>query len=559
MIFQSPKNPNAHLTVKERESVSFPTRLLHESGLLKGKLLDFGCGLGKDVEFLKTKNYRIQGYDPHYLPAYPTEKFDTIFCNYVLNVLMPEEQSYVLMCISELLKPSGKAYFAVRRDTKKSGFIYNPKRNITVYQSVVKLPFKSIVLTEHCEIYEYQHFNQINKEVDCIFCSPSQECILLSEMATVYSIYDNYPISEGHTLIIPKKHSNNYFELTLREQTAIWMMVNRVKELLTNRFKPDGFNVGFNVNKAGGQTIFHTHIHVIPRYTNDVLHPEGGIRNVIPEKANYFKQEKKSKFKKEANNVLVAILNNKQDFMIAQQQNWYRIPVKSAPRILRENKVEYLALYQTKVFESEKYSIRWYAKITKISIVKRKNLFPNEIQNQKTETEYYKIEFQQLEALSEPIISQRGRRITFIPTSEEKFFKAKEINDIFNDSKIEDDLWEELKNNQISAERQYYVENGSFKAFLDFALFCKNLNIDVECDGDTFHLEEKDVKQDKQRQNDLAILGWTTIRFTTYQIEHEMEKSISLLKDTINQYGGLIEPKAQEKVRFFPKDQIGLF
>ncbi len=289
MIFQSPQNLNAHLTVKERERVSFPTRLLHESGLLVGKLLDFGCGLGKDIEFLKQQGYEVEGYDPHYLPAYPTAKFDTIICNYVLNVLLPEEQSYVLMCISELLKPTGKAYFAVRRDIKKNGFVYNPKRDITVYQCNAILPYKSIHKAEHCEIYEYQHFNQVGKENDCVFCAPSQASSLVSEMATVYSVFDNFPVSEGHTLVIPKKHSENYFELTLREQMALWLMVNRAKNLLTQRYKPDGFNVGFNVNKAGGQTIFHTHIHVIPRYTNDVLNPKGGIRNVIAEKGDYTK------------------------------------------------------------------------------------------------------------------------------------------------------------------------------------------------------------------------------------------------------------------------------
>jgi len=289
MIFQSPQNPNAHLTVKERENVSFPTRLLHESGLLVGKLLDFGCGLGKDIAFLKSKNYEVEGYDPYYLPAYPTEKFDTIICHYVLNVLLPEEQSYVLMCVSELLKPTGKAYFAVRRDIKKNGFVYNPKREISVYQCNALLPYKSIHKAEHCEIYEYQHFNQIGKETDCIFCAPSQASALVSEMATVYSVYDNFPVSEGHILVIPKRHSENYFEHNFREQMAIWIMVNRVKNLLTQRFKPDGFNVGFNVNKAGGQTIFHTHIHVIPRYANDVLNPKGGIRNVIAEKGDHSK------------------------------------------------------------------------------------------------------------------------------------------------------------------------------------------------------------------------------------------------------------------------------
>ncbi|MCA9982497.1 MAG: methyltransferase domain-containing protein, partial [Anaerolineales bacterium] len=80
-----------------------------------GRTLDFGCGLGADVAFLAAQGVDITGYDPHYAPTYPTEQFDTIMCHYVLNVLLPEEQAYVLMAISELLKPSGRAFFTVRR------------------------------------------------------------------------------------------------------------------------------------------------------------------------------------------------------------------------------------------------------------------------------------------------------------------------------------------------------------------------------------------------------------------------------------------------------------
>lgn len=91
-LYHSPKNPNSHLTVKERDRASYPTRTLLNKGVLKGKILDFGCGLGKDVEFLKAKNFDIQGYDPFYQSNYPTEKFDTIICHYVLNVLFQKNK-----------------------------------------------------------------------------------------------------------------------------------------------------------------------------------------------------------------------------------------------------------------------------------------------------------------------------------------------------------------------------------------------------------------------------------------------------------------------------------
>ncbi|HMT36224.1 MAG TPA: methyltransferase domain-containing protein, partial [Chitinophagaceae bacterium] len=109
-------NPNnySHFTAKERDSLSFPAKIIRNNNLLNGDILDFGCGFGSDIEFLKLHGFTIEGYDPHYQPVYPTKKYDTILCLYVLNVLLPEEQAEVIMNISSLLKPTGKAYFAVR-------------------------------------------------------------------------------------------------------------------------------------------------------------------------------------------------------------------------------------------------------------------------------------------------------------------------------------------------------------------------------------------------------------------------------------------------------------
>ncbi|MEO8399692.1 MAG: methyltransferase domain-containing protein [Ignavibacteriaceae bacterium] len=122
MVYKSKDNPNSHLTVKERKFPSLPLRFLLENSLLNGNILDYGCGLGKDLEHLKKLNFNTVGYDPYYFPNYPQKKFDTIICFYVLNVLLPDEQSHVLMSLSELLKLGGKAYFAVRRDIKGTGF-----------------------------------------------------------------------------------------------------------------------------------------------------------------------------------------------------------------------------------------------------------------------------------------------------------------------------------------------------------------------------------------------------------------------------------------------------
>lgn len=122
--------------------------------------------------------------------------------------------------------------------------------------------------------------------MDCVFCNLDKNQILFeNELALAF--FDNFPVSKGHTLIIPKRHSKNYFELTKEEISAIFELSQKVKEYLDKLYHPDGYNVGFNVNEAGGQSVMHTHMHVIPRYKGDAPNPRGGIRKVVKIKDQY--------------------------------------------------------------------------------------------------------------------------------------------------------------------------------------------------------------------------------------------------------------------------------
>ena len=273
--------------------MSFPTRWLKENNLLKGEIFDFGCGFGFDTDELQKEGYSIVGYDNYYRPEYPTKRFDTIICNYVLNVLEPKEQAEVLMEVSELLKPTGVAYFTIRRDLKSEGFRIHYVHKKPTYQCNVVLPYKSLFLNENCEIYEYKHFNRTNYKEKyklssgCPFCKLNTKVELVCETATAVAFFDGYPVSKGHTLIIPKRHVANYFDLSDEEQQDLWHMVNHCKTILEKRFHPDGFNIGINVNQAAGQSVFHVHIHLIPRYKGDVENPKGGVRGVIPTRQKY--------------------------------------------------------------------------------------------------------------------------------------------------------------------------------------------------------------------------------------------------------------------------------
>ena len=282
-------NPNSHLTAKERENLSFPSKLLYSKNLLIGDILDFGCGFGSDVKILKAKGLKIEGYDKYYFPEYPNKKFDTIICLYVLNVLLPEEQAAVLMELSQLIKPTGKVYIAVRRDIEFEGYRTHKVHQKKTYQCNVILNSKSFFKNDSCEIYEYQHFNQLlrNQNQTCPFCNPESEIELIVESATAYAIYDKYPVNSGHALVIPKRHCSNYFDLTFKEQAACIFMLNKVKDIITAKYQPDGFNIGVNIGDKAGQTVDHVHIHLIPRYNGDVEDPRGGVRGVIPSNQKY--------------------------------------------------------------------------------------------------------------------------------------------------------------------------------------------------------------------------------------------------------------------------------
>jgi diadenosine tetraphosphate (Ap4A) HIT family hydrolase len=112
----------------------------------------------------------------------------------------------------------------------------------------------------------------------CVFCAPDRPVLAASTLAVAFG--DLHPVSPGHTLVIPRRHVATYFECSTDEKVALWDLVERARELLATRH-PDGFNVGFNAGAAAGQTIFHAHIHVIPRYAGDVSDPRGGVRHAV--------------------------------------------------------------------------------------------------------------------------------------------------------------------------------------------------------------------------------------------------------------------------------------
>ncbi|MBN2505794.1 MAG: HIT family protein [Verrucomicrobia bacterium] len=121
----------------------------------------------------------------------------------------------------------------------------------------------------------------------CPFCHVPPERVLL-ETGTTLAFLDAYPVTEGHTLVIPKRHVTSIFELSPEELGALWAQVAAARHWLVHTYSPDAFNIGVNDGPAAGQTIPHAHIHVIPRRKGDAPEPRGGIRWIMPEKARYW-------------------------------------------------------------------------------------------------------------------------------------------------------------------------------------------------------------------------------------------------------------------------------
>ncbi|HEV3263635.1 MAG TPA: HIT family protein [Gemmataceae bacterium] len=123
-------------------------------------------------------------------------------------------------------------------------------------------------------------------QCDCPFCGLPSERILGSNAHAV-AVEDAFPVSPGYTLIILRRHTASFFELTSEELAAVYDLVLRAKNRLAATLRPAGYNIGVNEGGTAGQTIMHLHVHLIPRFVGDVTDPRGGVRSVIPGKGPY--------------------------------------------------------------------------------------------------------------------------------------------------------------------------------------------------------------------------------------------------------------------------------
>lgn len=121
----------------------------------------------------------------------------------------------------------------------------------------------------------------------CPFCALPRERIVQENEHALW-IYDGFPVSPGHSLIIPKRHVGSFFEVCTEERMSMLALLDLAKAAIDEQYHPDAYNIGINDGASAGQTVPHLHLHLIPRYNADVADARGGVRWVIPDKADYW-------------------------------------------------------------------------------------------------------------------------------------------------------------------------------------------------------------------------------------------------------------------------------
>lgn len=119
---------------------------------------------------------------------------------------------------------------------------------------------------------------------NCPFCHPGAAIL---ENGLAFALLDMSPVTPGHLLLIPRRHVADWFDTTAEERGDILALADAARAWLIREYSPDGFNLGVNAGEAAGQTVFHVHLHLIPRYKGDVANPRGGVRGVIPARQSY--------------------------------------------------------------------------------------------------------------------------------------------------------------------------------------------------------------------------------------------------------------------------------
>ncbi|MCX6361206.1 MAG: DUF559 domain-containing protein [Armatimonadetes bacterium] len=253
---------------------------------------------------------------------------------------------------------------------------------------------------------------------------------------------------------------------------------------------------------------------------------------------------------RELRDVLVVLWPQPKDRIIADKQGWYRIrPGRSATQLGDMRAFKQLLFYQPDSFGPERRRIEYSAVVRGYEKVNRVGLLPDEPDHRRADALYHCFRLEPLERLAEPIISRVGRRMLFVPTTRSRLTSATDINDLIAGNPIEDRLFNGLRESGLLPEREFWLEvpnpgdrrvRGAMRC-LDMALFCRNANLNVECDGDRWHVGVDLAAKDRRRDNALNASGWHILRFGTADIRDALAESVVCVREAVSHYGGQIQ------------------
>ena len=234
--------------------------------------------------------------------------------------------------------------------------------------------------------------------------------------------------------------------------------------------------------------------------------------------------------------VLIGVLKNKSDLDILLSENWYRIPVKYSPK----RRFNYLAFYQPALFGRQGKRIRYYACVLDYQIIKRSDLLPDESRHFKACDYYLRIQVGKIKKLPCPIRNITPRRVSFGFTTLNHLLKSKNILQLYNVAPIEEILEHGLRQAGIKTIAQHYVLSGKKRYCLDFAVFCQQGSIAIECDNKKAHSGLVQREKDKIKNAFLRKRGWIVIRLPEEEIVSDLRGCVVRIKKAVQKLGGLI-------------------
>lgn len=244
--------------------------------------------------------------------------------------------------------------------------------------------------------------------------------------------------------------------------------------------------------------------------------------------------------------VLVSVLKNKRDLNLLLKENWYRIPIKHAPK----RPFSYLAFYQPAVFGCQGKCIKYYARVLNYQIKKRKNLLPNELNHLRASEDYWQIHLGPIKKLPQPIKNIVPRRICFGFTILNRLLKSKNILQLYNITPTEQIIKDCLRQEGIKADAQHHVlidkksrsrDHSMLRRrryCLDFAIFCQKGKIAIECDNKKAHSSPSQKRRDRIKDTFLRRDGWTVIRLPEDKIISDLPGCLKRIKRKIQKFGG---------------------